>query len=333
MHVRRIHYFLVSRADIKKPDGKPYENTAKDWDFLTAVAKWARYLGLVSVDNFIDRRNPEPHFGAFYWENQNVDEILANLNVGQIAEAVTGEILPYNPQHVLAYHLEIWAEKSTQNDILLPIARQYRANLVTGLGELSITAVNQLIQRIQQADKPARIFYISDFDPAGENMPVSISRKIEYLIRSISDLKNIKLKPLMLTKQQCIDYQLPRTPIKKDDRRKGSFEERHGDGATELDALEALHPGEMGKMLCHAINRYVDIESYNAVLSENSRIRQVVEDALRKQLKDVLSDFSLGYESDFEMPEAGLIAESDDWLFDSKLSYGEQLLRYKRHKE
>jgi hypothetical protein len=28
-----------------------------------------------------------------------------------------------------------------------------------------------------------RILYISDFDPAGAHMPVSVARKIEYLLR------------------------------------------------------------------------------------------------------------------------------------------------------
>ena len=36
------------------------------------------------------------------------------------------------------------------------------------------------------------------------------------------------------------------------------FEARFGDGATELDALEALHPGELGRILVQEIERYYD---------------------------------------------------------------------------
>ena len=236
-----------------------------------------------------------------------------------------------NPQRALAYHLEIWAEKSTQNDIILPIAGNHRANVVTGLGELSITAVNQLIQRIQQADKPVRIFYISDFDPAGETMPISVARKIEYFVHN-TNLKDIKLTSLMLTQEQCIEYQLPRTPIKESDKRKSGFEERHGSGATELDALEALHPGEMGNILQQAISLYVDADSYNVVIEENQRIRLAIKEALQERLEEVLSDFSFDYDSDFDMPEASLIRERDGWLFDSKRSYIDQLGKYKSHK-
>ena len=284
--------------------------------------------GFKAIDNFVDRRNPDPHINAFYWANTDVDEI--NIDSEQIAESIAETFYPYNPQHALAYHLEIWAEKSTQNDIILPLALRYRANVVTGLGELSITAVNQLVQRIQEAEKPVRIFYISDFDPAGEGMPISVARKIEYLSETSKD---IKLKPLMLTKEQCVEYDLPRTPIKESDKRKNGFETRHGAGATELDALEALHQGEMGDILRHEISPYVDAESYNAVIEENQRIQLAIKEALQERLEQVLSDYSLDYESDFEMPEPSLIDEPDDWLFDSELTYGAQLSRYKSHKQ
>ena len=58
-------------------------------------------------------------------------------------------------------------------------------NLQTGLGELSITATLALVHRLEQALKPARIFYVSDFDPAGQSMPVSVSRKVEYFVRTL----------------------------------------------------------------------------------------------------------------------------------------------------
>lgn len=104
VHIRRIHYFLVSREDIQKPNGEPYENTQNDWNYLTQAAKYARYLGLVPIDNFVDRRNPEPHINAFYRANTGVDEI--KIDPEQIAESIAENFYPYNPQHALAYHLE-----------------------------------------------------------------------------------------------------------------------------------------------------------------------------------------------------------------------------------
>ena len=56
----RIHYLLVVRATVRKPDGTPYENTLDDWQFLIRAAGSARHLGLVPPDALIDRRNDAP---------------------------------------------------------------------------------------------------------------------------------------------------------------------------------------------------------------------------------------------------------------------------------
>ena len=63
---------------------------------------------------------------------------------------------------------------------------------------------------------------------------------------------------MALTEEQCIQYRLPRTPIKETESRASGFEARYGDGATELDALEALHPGVLRQNLIEHIERYRD---------------------------------------------------------------------------
>lgn len=171
-------------------------------------------------------------------------------------------------------------EKSTMNDVLEPLCQKYGMNLVTGLGELSITAVYLLALRVVEAKKPVRILYISDFDPAGESMPLAVSRKIEYFVRNYSLDCDIKLVPLMLTSQQCVEYNLPRTPIKETEKRKDKFENRHGVGATELDAMEALHPGEMAELIEKAIEPYFDIKAWNAATQKNREVQQKVREYL-----------------------------------------------------
>ena len=69
--------------------------------------------------------------------------------------------------------LKVWIEKTSMNDILVPICQQFYANFVTGAGEMSIKAIYDLAERIRQSGKPARLFYISDFDPAGKSMPTA----------------------------------------------------------------------------------------------------------------------------------------------------------------
>lgn len=264
VHIRRIHYALVSgKEPTLLPNGELYANTDECWQFVQRASRAARYLGNVSPSAFDDRKNPPPVIcladGQPYL-SQDVfgGRVGGSLNIPQELSLPCIKLhddgyLPVN-QH---YHCEIWCEKTTMNDVLLPLCRQYGANLVTGSGELTLTAVDKLIARCRD-DRPVRIFYVSDFDPAGQSMPVSIARKIEFFVRTERPDLDIKLFASVLTAEQCRQYNLPRIPIKDTEKRKAKFEETHGDGATELDALEAIHPGELRRILEGLLASYYD---------------------------------------------------------------------------
>jgi hypothetical protein len=156
------------------------------------------------------------------------------------------------------YLLEVWIEKSTMDDILLPVCRSSGMNLVTGVGYLSVTRVVEMLRRVAAHRKPTRIFYISDHDPSGEGMPIQAARQAEFWLRQYDADMGIKLTPIALDAEQAASYDLPRAPIKDSNLGRAGFEERHGAGAVELDALEALHPGELARLLREAASPYVD---------------------------------------------------------------------------
>jgi hypothetical protein len=89
-------------------------------------------------------------------------------------------------------------------------------------------------------------------------MPKAVARKVEFTIRKFGLDVDFQLIPVGLTPEQCDQYNLPRTPIKEGDRRKDKFEAIFGRGATELDALEALYPGAMGRILEAEIDNFLD---------------------------------------------------------------------------
>ena len=247
VHIRRVHYQIVSQnPPVSLPNGKPFENTEECWNILNLASKAARYLGLVDPAAFTDRRNPDP---VVYASHHAYDpEVYASgrLWASDLRLPDFPELPKYHISHYRVdrgYHLEIWCEKSTMNDVLEPLCKRYGANLQTGLGELSITATLALAHRLQEANKPARILYVSDFDPAGQSMPVAVSRKMEYFVRTLGLSVDVRVFPVVLTLDQVHYYSLPRTPIKETERRRLGFETRHGEGAVELDALEALYPG------------------------------------------------------------------------------------------
>jgi len=379
VHLRRVHYQLVSQSPpILKPNGKPYENTLADWDFLNLASKCARYLGLVDPGAFVDRRNPEPIIHADYWGDPTPDYwvpgswggIDMDIDLPGFPDLPGFSVDGYTTGNLQPYHLEVWVEKTTMNDVLEPLCQRYNVNLVPGAGELSITATLDLVRRAKRADRPCRIFYISDFDPAGYGMPVSVARKLEFFLSHLELDLDIKLEPIALTGEQVDSYSLPRTPIKPTELRRHSFEEIHGRGAVELDALEALYPGLLAQIVENAILRYHDpdldakaraardelertlaearqktIEPFADELTEmGEAFRQAVSEfeaavsGIQERLNELYPQIVNALESvevdldDYPLPEPREAMDFDEPLYDSRRDYLQQLESYKAYK-
>jgi predicted nucleic acid-binding Zn ribbon protein len=199
-------------------------------------------------------------------------------------------------------------------------------------------------------------------------MPVAVARKIEFRLYQEGldgGALDIQVRPIVLTHDQCIRYRLPRTPIKDTETRAAAFEARFGEGATELDALEALHPGELERILTREIGRYydadlddrieevaaeveTDIEAINAAVAkknakaiatlkaEHKKLAAAVK-AYEKKAKPILRKIEKDLEAEapdaesYDWPEPNEGDEDDDPLFDSTREYLEQVDRYKEH--
>jgi hypothetical protein len=359
VHVRRIHYVIVSHKDIAFPKGGNYENTERHWDSLRWAVRDARYLELIPGDDFEDRRNAVPIVHLVNGASS------AHVGIPQRAEfnmPDLPELYFWEPKIDQRYHVEIWAEKTTQNDILEPIAQRYGINLITGAGELSYTACSRLMRRIEEIGRPTRILYISDFDPSGENMPVSVARKVEYFIRKNELDLDVQVRPIALTKEQCEEYRLPRVPLKTNNKsniaRAERWEEKHGEGATELDALEALHPGSLRQIVEAEIDRYHDHDLEAGVNEEAAGIEAEIDDTnesvqaeFEDQIEEIKAEFedlkarveSLYLDMDTRLREEAPDLEGIDWpepadgdddddpLYCSSRDYVEQIERYKLH--
>jgi hypothetical protein len=365
-HLRRIHYLLVSQepGSVLMPDGTQYLNVDKPcYALLNTAALDARYLGLIDPEWLVDRRNAEP---VIYLANDAADAELSFGGGLPDYELATFEVprLELTPPSILQrYHVEIWCEKSTMNDVLMPLGERYGINVVTASGELSLTRCVELVARAEESQRPVRVLYLSDFDPAGASMPVAVARKIEFAIGD-RDL-DIQVRPIFLTHDQCIEYELPRTPIKETEKRAARFEERFGEGATELDALEALHPGELERILTREIGRYHDADLYDHISdvargveaeldSINTKVRRrhakaiaALEEerkklaagirAFERKAKPVLRRIEKDLDAeapdvdDAYWPEPDDGDEDDDPLFDSTRDFIEQTDRYKEH--
>lgn len=371
-HIRRIHYRTLGKL---KPDGKPYENTTNDSALLARASEYARYLGFVDFDRIEDHKNKGETVQVVYEPDEVETDFdvssksLRYRQINELSDLINGDgssSIEYGISIRNPYHLELWVEKSTVNDILIPIARKHSVTLMVASGQFSITNVKDMYHRIKDLNKPVRIFYLRDFDPAGETMARAVARKIEWFIRTKRPEIDLKLFDVALTHDQCIQYQLPRSPMDRKEQYKGNFEEKYGEGATELDALEATHPGTLTDIVKKAIAPYFDHDLHDRITDfqyqEQERfnqyrsnvIREVIElnrteleplvkeynkllgriNKIGAQIEELIdsTEIDYGFEPDYPEASSQIVEEEMGAIFDTALSFEEQLEKYREER-
>src|SRR5215208_4830222 len=262
------------------------------------------------------------------------------------------------------YHVEVWAEKTTMNDILVPLCQRLGANYVSGAGYQSITAMVRLLRnRVGRLEKPCRVLYVSDYDDAGRNMPKQMARHMEFWSEryGTEGTYDIRVEPIVMTAEQAEKY--PAAP---------------DSGAVELDAMEELDPGRLARIVRENVAQFRDFDLSRKV-HENARaaqeaVREAVDEAIAEELdgveeikgeaEEIYERYrarleELAAELDVELepldgrletlqlevreklealePELPPIPggeteeepEDEEWLFDSRRDYLEQLAYYK----
>lgn len=126
-HDRGIHYYVLSKnleRPFKKNDWKLFKGDSNDFHWVMNSIRNARILGSIRWECIEDKKNPEPHINTRYWDHEDIDQI--QITVEDIAKAVSNDerFLIFNPQLQQPYHVEIWTEKTTINDILLPLGQK-----------------------------------------------------------------------------------------------------------------------------------------------------------------------------------------------------------------
>jgi hypothetical protein len=377
LHVHGFHYLLVSQATpIKKPDGSNYENTKDDENYvLDRGALDARYLGLVSSDDFDDQRTVEPTINDTAEATDPSIDIVGGIADLEIEYALPAFEIPklqaYPPTILPHDHLEIFIEKSTQNEWLAPLCEQQGIDFQPGVGEFGYKRCEQIIERAEaHHPRTTRVGVITDFDCAGQSIPVAIARKVQFMLydKGLNHL-DIRVEPIALTHDQCVELELPRTPVKKDEKRGPAFEERYGEGQTELDAIDALHPGKLEELVQAWINTYreddlkdrindteseadSEIDTINDEVHEehaadiamveaakeacNTEIEAAIKKfenvakPVLKKIEDDLDDKAPGAD-DFDWPDPEEDLGDDDAMYDSTRDYVEQTDRFKEH--
>ena len=275
VHPRGLHYILVS-LEPTKPNGLPYRNTEEDWVWLSEHALTsARWLGAVPFYRIGDNRNAPPVIrllGEALTKIEAMPHFYMPAAEDLEPKVVVKDRLDTVPAHFAAqpYTLIFAGEKSSLAPVVSPIANQMNAAMFFPTGEMSDGLVWQMVQAINQFDRPAVVFYLSDFDPSGFSMPKNVARKLQAMSTLGHLGEDVTVHATCLTIDQCIDLDLPSTPIKASDKRAAKWIAATGRQQTEIDALAALNPEALQQILLADVRPYFDNTLRTRWLQEKS---------------------------------------------------------------
>jgi hypothetical protein len=262
IHLRGLHYSLVSSTSLTKPNGARYLNNADDWEWLQAEAsKAARWLGYVPFDRIVDERNSPP---IIVVNGNGAPEV--EIGLGATIEVSVPDLEDIKPTVYLAnfkaqqkHRLVVYGEKISLAEVAKPLCERHQADLFLPTGEITDTQLHLMAKTGAEDGRPMLVLILADFDPSGHQMSVSIGRKLQAFKDLLYPDLTFEVIPIALTEAQVRDLDLPSTPLKETERRADRWREEHGGlEQTEIDALATLRPDVLRQIMVDAFDRYFD---------------------------------------------------------------------------
>jgi hypothetical protein len=302
IHWRGLHYVFATN-EVRKPDGAIYLNTDDDWLFLSEVAgKRARWLGYIDFERILDNRNAEPII-----HRKASPTPKSYVAVGLEVDIPAVDDL--EPQAYVSgfegrqpFQFVIFGEKASLEAVALPVARLYQADIYLNTGEISDARMYRIAKDAVADGRPLVVFTLTDCDPAGYQMSVSIGRKLQALRDLLFKKLKFELVPVALTVEQVRELGLPSTPLKETEKRADRWREAFGVEQTEIDAIATLRPNDLRDILERAFDPYIDRsldarvrQAKNAWLEQaqtavDEQIDQQHLEALREEAADRLAE-------------------------------------------
>jgi hypothetical protein len=291
IHWRGLHYAIVAAGDIRKPNGEVFRNNDADWTWLTSNAgKAARWLGYIDFERIVDNRNSEPviyrkaRVAPETWVSVGLDVSIPDVDDLEPYAGVTGF------EGRQPYALTIFGEKTSLEDVRLPIARRYEADLYLPAGEISDSLLYRMAKDGAADGRTMAVLVLADCDPAGYQMAVSIGRKLQALRDLYFSTLEFEVVPVALTVEQVREQGLPSTPLRETERRADRWREAHGVEQTEIDALATLRPHILEQIVSDAIAPYFDVGLADKVATARRAWHAAAQEMLAGQIDGEVLD-------------------------------------------
>jgi hypothetical protein len=350
IHLRGLHYMVLGRP---KPDGTAYANTDDEWEWLQGHAgKAARWLGYLPFDQIADQRNAPPEIREF--ERPEPSAYLSTELGIEIPWDIRPELYTHDFRGVQPFKVVMFGEKSSLGDVLAPLAQDYEADLYLPTGEISDTLLHHMASVSVRDGRPMVVLCFSDADPAGWQMPVSISRKLQGFGALLPGMPDFAVYRVALTPAQVREYGLPSTPLKDTERRADKWRAATGTEQTEIDALASLRPDLLEQIARRALEGFYDqtlagrVAEYRsewlaqaremiAATFDLDRLAEIRRDAeeqlanMREQIRELNDALRINVDADdlppIVLPEAADPGGNGVPLLDSRWEFAEQCRR------
>ncbi len=365
IHQRGIHYALMGESHLPH-SGKIYEGIASDQNYGIVALEHARYQELIPYEKIKDYRTTF-HQKFRMYDHENINELVDfKIDFKWIEERILDRFYaiwyPYPQQDVIC---ECWSEKRSILEVIMPILNRYNCNYIEGDGDISLTRCYEFTSRVidyyhRLGIKKFRVFYISDFDPVGRSIPISMARKVEFLIYRILNMLgisfleiDIRIESIAVTPEQVSGLKLKTVPIPKEkttrsDGKKASYATRKRkfyrifkvNGVVELESLVDKSPDEVSRIMEDRLSRFYDTSVDIWIDKEMKRVRKIIRIIMAHadwtkfvEEGELKVDWSplVEYVEAVEPPKANHNEYYDwglFWLLESQLDYAQQLYRY-----
>ena len=278
---RQVHYALLNAPPLRhasKPDSA-YDNTPVSYKSLVDLLTRARLSGNIPFEAIADPTRP-----VTVWRVQRDCQGFIRQELDGFLRGYWRDLLQSQPNHI-----EIIGEKNTVASILEPVAAQYCIPLTIGRGYCSLPPRYEMAKRFRAGGKEKLVLLmVTDFDPDGEEIAHSMARSL----RDDFGIQNIVPVKVALTADQVKRFALPPgMDGKKSSVNYAKFTSRHGKHTHEL---EALRPEDLQRALREAIDRVIDVKTFNAELDQEKRDAAHLAALRRATCDSLMGQFAAG---------------------------------------
>jgi hypothetical protein len=259
IHIRGIHYTIMSFGDAKLPWGAEYKSDDDCWVFLMSkAAKAARWLKYVPFDSISDERNEAPVIRVRDFGWQRLAVVAADPNALPSDKDIVPRVHASGVVVRQPFRLAMFGEKTSLAEVLEPISDALNTDLYLPTGEISDTLLERMAGAAAEDGRRLIVFIFADCDPSGFQMLVSIAHKLRAFKEGGFHNFEFEVVPVALTIEQVKDLGLPSTPLKDTEKRADGWRERYGIEQTEIDALATLQPRVLRQITLDAIAPFYD---------------------------------------------------------------------------